>query len=111
MNDRKNPLLEDWTTPFEAPPFSAFKPEHYPPAFEAGIAEHLAEVATIAGNPQPATFANTIGALELAGRRLDRVASVFYNLAGSNTNEDLQKIERDIAPVMARHGNEIVLNE
>jgi peptidyl-dipeptidase Dcp len=111
MNDKKNPLLEEWTTPFETPPFERILPEHFGPAFEAAIAEHKTEIDTIAGNPDGETFANTIGALELAGRKLDRVASVFYNLAGSNTNDALQKVERDIAPVMARHSNEIVLNE
>jgi peptidyl-dipeptidase Dcp len=107
----QNPLLEEWTTPFEAPPFHAIKPAHFRPAFDQGIAEHKAEIDTIAGNTNEPSFGNVIGALELAGRKLDRVATVFYNLSAADTNDALQQIERDIAPVMARHGNEIVLNE
>src|SRR5690606_21151538 len=75
------------------------------------LAEHKAEIDTIAGNTNEPAFGNVIGAMELAGRKLDRVASVFYNLAGSHTNDALQAIEREMAPRMARHGNEIVLNE
>ena len=106
-----NPILETWNTPFEAPPFERIEPAHYRPAFDVAIAEHKAEIDAIAGNPDAATFGNTIEAMELAGRKLDRVTSVFYNLTGSDTNDALQQIERDIAPIMARHGNEIVLNE
>jgi peptidyl-dipeptidase Dcp len=106
-----NPLLETWNTPFEAPPFERIEPAHYRPAFDVAIAEHKAEIDAIAGNRDAPTFGNTIEAMELAGRKLDRVTSVFYNLTGSDTNDALQQIERDIAPVMARHGNEIVLNE
>jgi peptidyl-dipeptidase Dcp len=107
----QNPLLEEWTTPFEAPPFERIQPEHYRPAFDLAIAEHKAEIDTIAGNSNEPSFGNVIGAMELAGRKLDRVASVFYNLCGSHTNDALQAIERDIAPVLARHGSEILLNE
>jgi len=110
-NQSVNPLLETWNTPFEAPPFERIEPAHYRPAFDVAIAEHKAEIDAIAGNPDAATFGNTIEAMELAGRKLDRVTSVFYNLTGSDTNDALQQIERDVAPIMARHGNEIVLNE
>jgi peptidyl-dipeptidase Dcp len=106
-----NPLLEKWTTPFQAPPFARIKPEHFPPAFEKAIAEHRAEVNAVADSKDAPTFANTIDAMELAGRRLRDVAAVFYNLTGAHTNDALQKIEREIAPVMARHRNEIHLNE
>ena len=111
LGESANPLLASWATPFEAPPFAEIKPEHFRPAFDAAIAEHKAEIDAIAGSKNEPTFGNTIAAMELAGARLDRVAAVFYNLTGSDTNDALQAIERDIAPVMARHGNEIVLNE
>jgi peptidyl-dipeptidase Dcp len=111
LSDTANPLLEAWTTPFEVPPFAKIKPEHFRPAFDTAIAEHKAEIEAIAGSRNEPSFASTIAAMELAGARLDRVAAVFYNLTGADTNDALQAIERDIAPVMARHGNEIVLNE
>ncbi|WP_026607739.1 M3 family metallopeptidase [Methylocapsa acidiphila] len=107
----QNPLLEPWTGPFEAPPFHLFKPEQYRPAFEAALAEQKAEIAAIAANPAPPNFENTIAALERSGQALDRVASVFFNLAGSDTNDALQEIEREIAPILSRHRSEIYLNE
>jgi peptidyl-dipeptidase Dcp len=108
---QQNPLLETWDTPFKAPPFERIKPEHFPPAFEQAIAEHRTEINAIADGKDAPTFGNTIDAIELSGRRLRDVAAVFYNLTGAHANDALQKIEREIAPVMARHRNEIFLNE
>jgi peptidyl-dipeptidase Dcp len=106
-----NPLLRDWTGPFGLPPFAEIETWHYEPAFEAALASARAEVDAIAANPEPATFDNTIAAMELAGRDLTRVASVFFNLAGSHTSADLQRIERDIAPKLARHSSQTLLNQ
>jgi peptidyl-dipeptidase Dcp len=106
-----NPLLESWNTPFQTPPFERIEPAHFPPAFEQAIAEHRAEINAIADRKEAPSLTNTINALDLSGRRLRDVAAVFYNLTGSHTNDALQKIERDIAPVMARHRNETYLNE
>src|SRR5882757_2953872 len=106
-----NPLLEAWTAPFEAPPFDRFEPYHFRPAFDAALSQARAEIDTVAVNPEPPTFANTIEALERSGRSLDRVASVFFNLVGAHTNDELQAIEREIAPKLARHRSETYLNE
>jgi peptidyl-dipeptidase Dcp len=108
--NKSNPLLESWTTPFQAPPFERIEPVHFSPALEQAIAEHRAEVHAIADSKEAPTFANTIDAMELSGRKLRDVSGVFYNLTGAHTNDALQKIEREIAPVMARHRNEIFLN-
>lgn len=110
-NEIKNPLLESWTTPFGVPPFEQIKPEHFPPAFERAIAEHESEIKEIADSKETPSFANTIDAIELSGRRLRDVSAVFYNLSGAHTNDALQKVEREIAPVMARHRDSILLNE
>ncbi len=75
-----------WGTPYELPPFEQIRPEHYLPAFDAALAAHEAEIATIADDPSPPRFANTVAAMERAGQALDRVAGVFYNLTGSHTN-------------------------
>ena len=91
----QNPLLEPWTTPFEAPPFVAIRTEHFAPAFEAALKEHNAEIDAIAGNPQAPTFANTIEAMERAGDALIKPSGVFWNLSGSNTNDELQALERE----------------
>ncbi|MGC1110125.1 MAG: peptidase M3, partial [Methylovirgula sp.] len=109
--DLKNPLLEEWTGPFGAPPFAAIRPAHFRPAFAQAFAEHRAEIAAIVENPQPPNFANTIAAFERAGRTLDRVSAVFFHLAGADTNEEIEAIERAIAPLVARHHAEIHLND
>ncbi|HEX4765799.1 MAG TPA: M3 family metallopeptidase [Lichenihabitans sp.] len=106
-----NPFFEPWTTVFGAPPFDAIRPEHYGPAFEAALAEHRAEIEAIAADPAAPSFDNTILALEQAGRSLRRVGGVFWNLTGSDTNDSLQEIERNISPVLARHYQTIALNQ
>jgi peptidyl-dipeptidase Dcp len=106
-----NPLLGPWTGPFEAPPFDRVAPRHFRPAFDAALAQARAEIDAVAADPASPTFANTIEALERSGRSLDKVASVFFNLTGAHTNDELQTIEREIAPILARHSSETYLNE
>lgn len=106
-----NPLLESWSTPFGLPPFSRIAPEHFAPAFDEALAEQRREIAAIADNRQEPDFANTIVALERAGETLTRVASVFFNLTGAHTSPELQAIERDIAPKLARRSSEILLDQ
>jgi peptidyl-dipeptidase Dcp len=106
-----NPLLEAWTGPFEAPPFERIEPSHFRPAFDAAISQARAEIDAIAANPDPPTFANTIEALERSGKSRDKVGGVFFNLAGAASNDEIEAIEREIAPVLARHRNEAYLND
>jgi peptidyl-dipeptidase Dcp len=106
-----NPLLAAWDAPFGAPPLDQVKPEHFPPAFEAALAAHRAEIDAIAGADAAPAFENTVAALERSGRLLSRVSSAFYVLAGAHTNAAIQAIERDLAPALARHWNEIHLND
>src|SRR6478609_9398967 len=81
-----NPFFEDWTAPFGAPPLDRIKPEHFPPAYDRALAEHIAEIAAIAENPEPPSFDNVVLALEKSGQLLIRVDGVFGNLASSATN-------------------------
>jgi len=106
----KNILLQDWQTPFETPPFDEIKSEHFMPALLAAMEAERAEVDAIAGNPEEPTFANTIEALEESGEWLDRVGRVFSCLNGANTNEALQDISKEMAPLRARHNDDIKLN-
>jgi len=106
-----NPFFETWTTPFGVPPFPRMKPEHFMPAFERAFGEQLAEIAAITGQVEPPSFENTIVALENSGRALQRVDEVFHQLAATDSNDALLKIERDIAPVLAAHRNKVRLNE
>ena len=107
---RGNPLLGKWTAPFELPPFERIKPAHFRPAIDKGIETHKAEVEKILSSTASPTFANTIAAMEKSGALLTRVLRVFYNLTGSHTNPDLQAIEREIAPILSKHGTDISLD-
>src|SRR5262245_49888214 len=98
-----NPLLEAWSGPFELPPFDRLNSTHFLPAFDRALAENLLELADIAKQRTRPTFANTIEALERSGRALDRVASVFFNLSGTDTSPEIQEIERKTAPRLAKH--------
>jgi peptidyl-dipeptidase Dcp len=98
-----NPLLEPWTAPFELPPFARIRGEHFLPAFAHALADNLKEIAVIANERGRPTFQNTIDALERSGRKLDRIASVFFNLSSADTSPALQEIERKIAPQLAKH--------
>src|ERR1700680_586934 len=105
-----NPLLADWTTPDEVPPFDRIKPEQFREAYARALAAHEAEIAAITADPAPPSFDNTIAALELAGRSLARVGDVFHLLTGAHSNDALLEIEREISPQMARHWNRINTN-
>ncbi len=106
----KNPLLTEWTTPFEIPPFNTIASDHFGEAFDKALDEARADVDAIAADASEPTFDNTIVALEKSGRLLTRVASVFFNLSGAHTSPELQKIERDMAPKLAKHHSETMLN-
>ena len=106
-----NPFFESWTTPDGVPPFDRIKPEHFRPAYARALADHQAEIAAIAADPAPPSFANTIDAMELSGRALERVGNVFHLLAGAHSNDALLEIERELAPQIARHWNAIHTND
>jgi peptidyl-dipeptidase Dcp len=110
MTAATNPLLQPWTGPFQVPPFDLIEPGHYRPAFDSALAENVAEIAAIANNAEPPSFDNTILALERAGEQIDKVCAVFFNLAGSDTSDEIQAIEREMAPVLSRHYSAIYLN-
>ncbi|MCX5741250.1 MAG: dipeptidyl carboxypeptidase II, partial [Proteobacteria bacterium] len=105
-----NPLLTKSTLYLQAPPFDQIREEHYMPAFTQGMAEHDAEVRAIADATAPATFDNTIVALEKSGQTLTRVSHVFFQMAQSTTNPNIQKIEAEIAPLLAKHMDGINLD-
>ncbi|MGA2892536.1 MAG: M3 family metallopeptidase [Xanthobacteraceae bacterium] len=105
-----NPFFEAWTTPDQVPPFDRIRPEHFREAYARALAEYEAEVAAIAAQPAPPSFANTIAALELSGRALDRVESAFHLLVGAHSNDALLEIEREMSPQLARHWNAINSN-
>jgi peptidyl-dipeptidase Dcp len=105
-----NPLLSDWTGAHGLPDFSLATPDRFRPAFDEALAAHRAEIDAIAADPAPPSFANTIEALERSGRALDRVSNIFFLLAGTDTGEALEAVERDVSPLLARHSNALYLN-
>jgi peptidyl-dipeptidase Dcp len=105
-----NPLLTESSLPYHVPPFDKIKDEHFVPAIEAGMREQLKEIEPIANSSDKATFDNTIVALERTGRLLDRAQRTFSNLNACNTNPTLQKIDKEMAPKLAAHRDEIFLN-
>ncbi len=109
MSD-SNILLSPWTTPFAAPPFDRIRPEQFEAAFAAAMAEHLAEVAAIGGDPAEPDFANTIEATERSGRALSRVGAVFSNLVVSLGGAALEAIDRTLSPLLAQHGMKVSLD-
>jgi peptidyl-dipeptidase Dcp len=106
-----NPLLAPWTTPFQMPPFDLVAIEHFMRAFDRAFAVNRREIAAIVEEEATPTFTNTIEALERAGDLIERVSAVFFNLIATDTNKDLQAIERALAPRFARHGMRIYQNE
>jgi len=106
-----NPLLAPWSTAFGEPPFSKIKLEHFRPAFAQAMAEWRAEREAIKAVSAPPSFENTILALERAGQSLDRVERVFHHLAGIAASEDIQALQREIEPQLAREYADAALDE
>ncbi|MDY5857681.1 MAG: M3 family metallopeptidase [Porphyromonas sp.] len=106
-----NPLIQESKLEFGAPDFAAIKPEHFMPAFEEGMKRHLAEIDSIANNPEAPTFENTLVAMQRAGQLLDRTSQIFFGLAGAHATDSIRAIEEQIAPMLAAHTDAINLNE
>ena len=105
-----NPFFKNWNTPYGVPPFNEIKIEHFWPAYQAGMAEEMAQIWDIIRNPEAPTFENTIVAMDKSGDLLRKVTPVFSGLSSVNNNPELQKIARDISPVMSKHRDDISLN-
>ncbi len=102
-----NPLL----SPFDTPPFSKIRNEHFKPAIEQAIADARIEIDAITENQEAPTFKNTLEALEYSGQQLDRVSSVFFNLNSAETNKEIQRIAQEVSPMLSEFSNDITLNQ
>ncbi len=105
-----NPFFASWTSAFEIPPFARISDNDFEPAFEAAFKKSRAEINAIADDAAPPTFDNTIGALERADGLMDKVAGVFFNLTGSNSNPKLEALQRDLSPKFAAFNSETMMN-
>ncbi len=108
--ENANPFASRSPQPYELPPFDRIRTEHFLPAFEAGMSEQRAEVEAIATDPDPATFANTVEALERSGQVLSRAAQVFFNLTSSTSSPELEAVEQQVSPALAAHSDAIHLD-
>ncbi|MEL6433286.1 MAG: M3 family metallopeptidase, partial [Pseudomonadota bacterium] len=106
-----NPLLADWATPFEIAPFDRVEDEHFEPAFEEALTLAKADIQAISDNPEPPSFANTIEALEQAGKALDKVLAVFFSVSGADTNPMRQALQRSFSPKLAAYSSDIYENK
>ncbi len=106
----ENPLFKEFETPFNVPPFDLIKEEHFLPAIKIGIEEHKKEIEEIAKSIEEPTFANTIEAMEKSGKLLDRAYTVFSVLNGVMTDERMQMIAKEVAPLLSKHRDEIRQN-
>jgi len=104
-------LLAPWAGPYGGvPPFDQVRVEDFRPALETGMKEQLAEIKRIANNPEPATFDNTLVALERSGRALNRAATVFSIYTATLNDDRVQAVERVMAPLLAAHSDAITQN-
>ena len=110
QSQKENPFFSEFDTPFGTPPFHKVKNEHYMPAFEEGMRLQQQEVTAIISNPEKATFENTVEALERSGALLTKVSNVFYGLRSAHTNDEIQQISKDVAPLLSKHSDDINLN-
>ncbi|MCL1850865.1 MAG: M3 family metallopeptidase [Bacteroidetes bacterium] len=110
-NLRNNPLVKDWDTPHQTPPFNDIKTEHFMPAFNFAIETAEQEIETIATSKIMSNFQTIIVPLESAGQLLTKVSGVFYNLLGSCTSPEIQALAKEISPMMTEYSNKIYLNE
>jgi len=105
----QNPLLAEFATPFETPPFDLITPAHFLPAIIESIEEAKVEINQIKAEPLP-TFANTIERMDRSGKRLGIISTIFFNLNSAETNDEIQKLAREISPLLTRHANDILLD-
>lgn len=106
-----NPFTVAWETPYGVPPFYEIEDRHYMPAVQAAIVELRAEIDAIVMNPEPASFENTIVALDVSGKALNKVAYTFANITNTDTNDRLRELEGAIYPMFTRETNAIQFNE
>jgi len=105
-----NPLLSEFTSPFETAPFHLIQPGHFLPAIKEAIAAAKNEVEEIKAQPLP-TFENTVEALDRSGKRLGVISAIFFNLNSAETNDEIQKLAREISPLLTEHSNDILLDQ
>ena len=110
FSNNENPFFSESSLYMKYPHFDKVKNQHYTPAFEKGMEDHMTEIEAIANNVDYPTFENTIIAMEISGELLDRVATVFFSLTSAHTNDEMERIRSELAPKLSAHSDQILLN-
>ncbi|MFU8946976.1 M3 family metallopeptidase [Mycetocola zhadangensis] len=110
MADTSNPFFIPSALPYSLPPFAEIRDEHFLPAFEAGMAEQLQEIAFIVATVESPTFDNTMIPLERSGQVLERVSAVFFNKTSADSTDETASLEQELAPRLAAHSDAIRLD-
>ena len=110
QSERVNPLLAEWDTPYQTPPFDKIEVTDYAPAFDAAIAEARADIDAIVADTTAPTFANTIEALERAGDKLNRIQYIFFNILEADANDEMQQVSLEVQPKLTEYSNDVALN-
>lgn len=110
-NMKDNPFLKEWSTPFQVPPFDKIKTEHFMPAYKEAMKQQMVEIEAIVSNDEKPTFENTILAYDQSGKLYRKVDNVFDNLRSANTNDELDKIAREVTPLISKHRDDIAMNK
>ena len=111
ITNNSNPFFGNYTTPYQVPPFDLIKNEHFKPAVLEGIKLQEEEINKIVSSKKKAHFNNTIWPMENSGKLLAKVSTVFNNLNSANTNEGLQTIAKELAPIFSKHNDNIYMND
>lgn len=111
LTAQDNPLLKPYDTPYQVPPFDKIKIEHFIPAFKEAVKQQEHKIQEIISNSEGPTFENTIVALEYSGYLLGEISSVFYNMLSANTSKELQETAKEVAPLLSKHRDNILLNK
>lgn len=105
-----NPFFTDYDTPFQTPPFDIIELAHYMPAFTKGMEDQVKEIEAITSNSEAPSFENTILALDRSGELLSKVSSVYFNIQGTENNEQVQEIAREVTPLLTKHSDNLAMN-
>ncbi|MDQ6916577.1 MAG: M3 family metallopeptidase [Pseudomonadota bacterium] len=110
--DVGNPLLDAWTGPHGGTPrFDLVKVDAFKPAILKAMDLHRIEIAAIAGNRAAPNFENTYAAFADAARPFGRATQIFYIYTSTMSDQRMQAVETEMAPLLSAFGDEIVQNE
>ncbi len=110
-NMSNNPLLMEWKTPFQVPPFGKIKPGHFMPSYKEAMKRHKDEIEAIVENKETPNFENTVLAFDRSGELLHRIDKVFGNIRSANTNDELDSIAKEVTPLLSGHQDDISMNK